>query len=354
MNETIISTHARRTTRNLLIANVLLVLAVLAIAAVSNRYLYNVFAGPFAISEEEIFAIDNPDAVRQYYVTIEADEAEDTGFQEVTQRVSKSSGKVQSESVSAIYLAAFFDDRFVLVKAPPGASGTRFTGALSRMVDYEQEFVDELEQDQPGFKESGTMPMFVLDAERNFRVPGYLMTLALLVGLGLGLWNIVKALRRISEPGQHPALEQLRRYGPPQEVAMAISADLGGAPPVKLGRVTLGNRWLTYESMFGVQTVPLGALVWIYHKVQKIHMAVLVMEQGKPLEIPLKQQEAQALLTEIARRVPWVIAGYSPEIEKIWRSSPGQLVQAVAERRGLAMGQASSQAPSQGQGAWAG
>jgi hypothetical protein len=350
MNESFISQNARRSNRNLLLANLLLVALVLAIAGLSNRFLYNVFAGPFEMTENEIFAVENPDAVRQYYVTIEANDVEDTGFQEVTQRVSKYSREVQSESVSANYLAAIFDDRFVLVKAPPGFKGTRFTGALSKMVDYEQEFVDGMEEQSPGFRESGVMPMFVLDAERSFKTPGYFLTLALLAGLLLGLWNIVKALRRISEPDQHPALAQLQRYGPPRDVAAAIDADLASSAPLKIGRVTLGSRWLIYTTGFGVQALPLNSLVWIYHKVQKVHMAVIVPEQGKPLQIQLKQQDAQMLLTQIAQRVPWVVAGYSPDIEKLWRSSPGQLIQAVAERRGQAMSQAQGQSPAQG--AW--
>jgi hypothetical protein len=38
-------------------------------------------------------------------------------------------------------------------------------------------------------------------------------------------------------------------------------------------------------------------------------------------------------LTALAHRTPWLLAGYSPEIENLWKRDPSAVVAAVDQRR---------------------
>ncbi len=119
----------RRTNRNLLLTNALLVLGVLAALALTNRYWYNFVAGPFPTDQQTVLATTDADTVRRYYLTLTGDEVIDPDWREVTVQKSRS-GSVTSRKITAQYLALALGDRLLLVKNPTASTATTYTGKL--------------------------------------------------------------------------------------------------------------------------------------------------------------------------------------------------------------------------------
>jgi hypothetical protein len=341
-----IADNIRRMNRNLLIVNVVLVAIVLVAVTLSSRYLYNVVAGPFGTERAELLALKDPDTLERYFVNVSGDEILDTGIQQVTTRTRN--GVKTSESVSANYLALVIEDRLLLVKAGTSMTGTQYTGALVRMPAEEQrEIIDDIVSQEPRL-EDVFLP-YMLDTE-DFRTTGYVGMLVGALLLALGVFNLFRAVRRMTAPDTHPLMRSLAAYGAPQSVAAGIDSEAGGAQVSRAGGALVTPHWLLKSAAFGMQVVALNDLAWIYKKVTqqrtnfvatgKTYAAVLWTQQGHSTEITGKQDAIDQLLQAIDERVPWVLAGFSADLDKLWKTNRPAVLKAVSDRRQQALSQA--------------
>jgi len=90
----VIGEHVRRTTRNLLLVNALLLAGLALLAWGNGRYLYNALLGPFEVDHQTLAATANPGAATRYFVTVTGDERFETGFHAITRTVDKYSRAV--------------------------------------------------------------------------------------------------------------------------------------------------------------------------------------------------------------------------------------------------------------------
>lgn len=334
-----IEQRTRRTTRNLFIANVLLVGAIVALVALNVRYLYNLASGPFTISREALLGISDVGERQEYYVTVNGDEVLDTGAQEVT---SSSRGGIKTgERVTARYVAMLLTDRLLLVKAPVSDTGTTVTGALVPIPqNVQREIVDPIVQDEPRL--DGVFLSYMLDAG-DFRSMGYLGLAIGAVLMLLALWNLTKAARRATNPEAHPTYLALGAYGPVQAMVASVDAEAGSPSSTWVGKTLITPHWLVRTTLFGVDVIRAEDIVWIYKKVTqrrvyfvpagKSHAAVLWNKQGKPAELMGNEEQVTNILATVARQVPWALVGYTAELDKAWRSDRQAVVQAVADRQ---------------------
>jgi hypothetical protein len=336
-----------RSNRNHLIANTCLLLALVAAAGTSWRYLYNFARGPFPMDRQTLLASTLPGQLQKYYVTVQADKTFDTGIAQYETEEGNAHPRA-GDAVTAYYYAAQIGDRLLLVKSPQATQATQFAGALVPTSSEEQmQVVARLEAKNPKLH-SAFLPC-MLDAT-GFRNAGYW-------GLGIGvpllllaLWNLQKGLARKANPELHPIVMRLARYGSPQTVAMEIESEVSaeaGAPTP--GRVLLTRSWLLRPNPWGLDIRRLEDLAWEYKKVTKhsvnfiptgkTYSVMIWDKEGKSLEISCKELETQAIIAGVQRRVPWVVAGYSKDAQQLWRKQRAQFLQTVEKRRSAYLAQ---------------
>ncbi|MFM7601976.1 MAG: hypothetical protein ACKO7R_12390, partial [Pseudanabaena sp.] len=133
MFNTIIGKQVLRKSRNLLISNGILMAIVLGVAGWQYRYLYNFALGPFPVDIKNLEDIKSLDDSLQQYITVKGSAIDDTGVQQITKRVRRSTGQTVSESVSAKYQTLQLGKRILLVKAGASGTSTQVTGGLSEI-----------------------------------------------------------------------------------------------------------------------------------------------------------------------------------------------------------------------------
>ena len=340
MWDTVIGRHIRRANRNLFLVNTGLVLGVFAVAALSSRYLYNFAFGPFPVDSQALETNGDPGRSLEYYVTVRGDWTKPTGLQDVEQTLNKSSGKVESERVTADYVVTKVGDRLLLVKLPPNqGTPTSFSGALTTIPADARAHLGALAPAGGG----GPLLPAMLDAT-GFRTPGFV---GLAVGvplLLLGLWNVARAVLRWSDSDRHPIARRLMRFGPPEEVAERIDNEVRTQPDTfRLGPALLTPSWLLRPTFFGLEVRHLGEVLWVYQKVTrhsvnfiptgKSYAAVVRDRHGGTLEVVGGEKGVLQFLQEVVHRAPWVIGGYNQQLDRAWTKDRDELIAAVDERR---------------------
>jgi hypothetical protein len=343
MRDGFIGKQIRRSNRNLLLTNLGVLLVPLAIGMISPRYWYNFASGPFPIEKQTLLSIDNPDQEQKYFVSVEGDKSITTGLQEITQRVSKRTRQVRSEEVTAEYVALKVEEKILIVKATANSNGTKFTGALEKFPEeVRSRLIDKVEAENLNMK--GVFLPFML-RQGDFRLPGYM-------GLGIGLpcllisaWNLQNWLRRRNSPQLHPIAKSLSKISDSPEVAVAqIDAEVQSeSNKFTLGSLQITPSWLLRRKSFGLDIMKLDQIVWIYPKITQhkrngvstgtTYTAIIYDRQGKCLDISGRQQDVEQVIKIITNQVPWIIAGFSDELNKLWMSDRNQIFDYVEQRR---------------------
>jgi hypothetical protein len=349
LQNSFVERQIRRTNRNLLMVNAVLLAGLLAVVAFNYRYAINFVRGPKAISTEDLLAIQNPEERPQFFVQVTGERLEATGFRHVEQKIDESTNKVESETVKFDYKALKVGPRWLLVKAPGLSTATSFSGAL--LKDSEgADVIAQMEQAEPGIK--GLFLPFALDTV-DYRDDGYW---ALGIGtpvLLLVAWNFKKWITRTSDRAAHPILKKLRAYGEPEMLSVEIENEITQAPST-IGAALVTRSWIFVPSLFALKMARLPDVVWIYKKVTKhsynfiptgkTYSALVWSRSGESIEIALKEKKTEELLQAIAARIPWVVAGFSNDIQALWNNNRTALIQALDERKAKLAGAQSSSA----------
>jgi hypothetical protein len=342
MNNSLVHSTIRRSNRNQLILCAVGALLLVGLAALNTRYFYNFFFGPFPANRQALLATTDAGALRQYFVKISGDQVLDTGAQEVSRNT-----KTGSERVTASFMAVLLDDRFLIVKAQDDTKTTDFTGYLEPMPsDVSTEIIADIEREVPEVR--GAFLPYMLNTD-SFRGTGYV---ALAIGIplfGLCLWGLARAIRRTNDPSTHPILRALSRFGPPDYVASQIDAEMLAANP-KAGGVQLTSNWLVHAAPASLSATRIDDVVWAYKQVTqhrtngiptgKTYAAQIWDRHGVCITVTGKEPVVNQTLEAIGQRVPWVLTGYSPELEKTWKQNRAAVVDAVEQRRRQVLGQA--------------
>lgn len=342
-----IGRHIRRCNRNLFLTNAVIVAALLLWAYSSERYLYNCFAGPFPKSHDELFKLTDPGEMRHFFVSVEQLEPLETGLETIERTRDKYTHDVKSEKVAATYFAAPIDNKLLLIKSPTSFATSHYDGEVQSVPDEVRAYFQKELLDSRGRKFDDVFLPYVLDAG-NFRANAYW---ALLIGLPVGLlaaFNICKAVRRMNNIELCPIFRSLNRFDEPSTVATNIEQELRSQAVLSpVSSIRLSPSWLLYESFFGLDVLRLGEIVWIYEKVTKhsynfiptgkTHAVVIGDQRGGRLEVDAGRGKAKEqvphFIQVLVNRIPWVIAGYSNDLNRAFEKEPQAFVAAVAERR---------------------
>jgi hypothetical protein len=334
MGDGYIAQQIRRCNRNSLGFFAITMLVLVVATAAGWRYLYNFFRGPFPTDPFQLLAVNDPDTLKQYFVTIPADEAVNTGGSEE-----------EDGQTKARFLAVVVGHRFLLVKAPLNDQ-KEFSGELTPISEeVRSKIVAPSEASQEGLQ--GSFLPVMLNASDSFRSAGYW-------GLGLGLFFAVIAVAVLrsnysSDPANHPITLRLQKMGPGLELAANIDQEMNSGQVLKFGSsAMLTPSWLLSPGTFSLKVLRLQDLVWFYKKVTTHRVnfvptgktySVVLWDRSKTtflIGMGRKEEAGNALLQELVRRAPWALAGYSADLQKLWVEDAKGVMAAVDERKARA------------------
>jgi len=331
-----ISGQIRRTSRNLfLMGGAILIILGLLLAA-GWRDTYNFIFGPFPTQSSELVSISNPDSPKNYFVKVQGEKSFATGMREVD---ASDHDKIRAEIVALV-----IEKRLLLVKAPADNHQLQLTGTLTAIpVEVSNGAVRRWDEKHPDLK--GAYLPFMLDAT-GFRTKGdNLLVAAGGVGFGiLGLVLVGIPLRRKMQPESHPLLAQLAKYGGLQDVRMRIDSEMrseGGGE--KFGAMQITTNWLIHAAAYKTNVMATRDVVWAYPKVTKhyhsgiptgkTYSAIIRDSKGQSVEISGKKDSVPKMLESLQRRMPWVLIGFSKELEALWLREKPKFLQLIEQRR---------------------
>ena len=335
MFDDFLTRQIRRTNRNRILLGASLVAILAFIGFTFRRDAYNFVFGPFPTEASALAGAWNPDLVQKYFLKVRTEQAYVTGIAEFSEPGNE-------KRVEANFFLLQAGDRLLLVRAKSEVPRTEYTGTLVAMPPM---VLDALVKDA---KEKGPMLQamvlpVLLDAERSPREE-WLVTAAGVVFFFVGVFFLGSGLYRTAKPEEHPARKALARYGDPTGTAMQIESEMRNeGNGEKFGGLHVTTNWVIWASAFDVKLTQMKDLVWAYQKIVKHYhtfipvgrsfSVILCDRAGQRFEAQAKASSAPAALAAIQRRVPWIIFGFSADLDQAWRKHRADLIAAVDKRR---------------------
>jgi hypothetical protein len=330
-----VSRQIRRTNRNLLILGTALLAIVATVVSFTWREVYNYVFGPFPIQASELVTISNPDQPKRYYLKVHGDKSHATGMQVVDGD--------NKENVLAVVVALEVGERFLLVKTSADNHQVEFKGTLVAMPpEVRSGAVQPMEEKYPDLK--GAFLPFMLDATgfRNWddsgvAIFGFLITSAGLFLVGLPLF-------RMARPEKHPLFAKLEKYGQLHDVRSRIDSEMRGeGGGEKFGGLRITTNWMINAAPYKTDAMATQDIVWAYPKVTKhyhngiptgkTYSAMVRDSKGQSMEVSGKQDSVPKLLESLKRRMPWILVGYTKELEALWQKQKPRFFQLMERRR---------------------
>jgi hypothetical protein len=333
-----VENEARRANRNLLLVNGGILAIIILVVAGNYRYCANFVLGCQSISNAELAAITSPEQRWRNFISVSGTKSVSAGYQDVVNHTEN--GRLVSTEIKDEYVYLRVGEKILLVKAPPGKEQLEYSGALEYTTDpVKQDLLRPLAAEDAELA-SAVLP-FTLNAA-DYRSNAYTMLIIGLPLLGLALWNCLKAMRRISEIQLSPVWKHLAVYGNAEQLSQQIEAELQPAMIRKYGKLQIAQQWMVRRKTFSTWVSPVGDLVWIYKKVTKhsvnfiptgkTYSVVLVGRHRQRIEEQMKEKAVNEMLADLTARVPWVLFGFTQDLEKAWRKDPVGVIAAVDAR----------------------
>jgi hypothetical protein len=336
MWDNFIGRQIRRANRNLLIVNVVILLIVGGVIAGNWKYLTNWFRGPAPIVAATLATVHSRNEMERFFVQFDVPEVLESGLQEQEEK----NGHV--ERVTADFQVAWVGDKALVLKTKPNATSTHLVGAL---VDVPTDVMAALKKDLPPERQNVLLP-FMLDTV-EYRENGWWILGLCIPMFGLALWNLNKWSRRTSDPASHPMVKKIGGEQAVIQHGQQLDMEMMGGGE-KFGAATLTANWVVVPYFFGTHLARLEDTAWVYKKVTKhsvnfiptgkTYEAVLWGRNGVMTSVSGKEPQVEKLLQTIATRAPWVVGGFSAELDNAWKKDRAGFVAAVDQRRAKAKG----------------
>jgi len=335
----IIETTIRRNNRVLLLICLGMLMIVGAAAALNYRFLVNWVLGPAQPTHSEIAAITDLAQVERPYITITGNDVYETGV-----TLNRTEKNTNNETVIANYLAVLIGkDRLLLVKTNATESESTFTGVL---VPAPAEVIDMILSDaetaeQKENLQNAFMPV-MLDSVDDFRGHGWLgIGIGVLVSLvalaGLALW-----FHRFTDMSTHPIADNLKRLGQLESVITQIELELA-SPHDQVRGLHFTSNFVVLTSRINLDAARLADVAWAFKQITqhrtygiptgKTYAAVIKDRTGHQIILTGPEKDINAALENLQRRAPWIVMGYSQDLESSWNNQRDSFLAAVEQRK---------------------
>jgi len=320
--------HLRRTNRNLLLWNAVLLLIVLLIVGLMHTYWYCFFRGPFPANDAMLLeAAGHTDSWGLItWVDLRNRTLLPTGWQEVS-----TSNDVPYERLPYYLMPVGAHGQMMLVQSHVG--GEHLIATVYPMPrGTRDEVVAAIVRKHPELK--GRILPVMLNAAAAFRVFGYILLPILALISLIAVTNLARVALRTGDPRGHPILRKLGATGLPDAQAARIDMEIAGGSARQFGKAMVLSSMILRPTPFGLQIARIEPTVWAYAiNVSGRHCAVLCQRDGKLLSIPLTAATVGEFLTLIAQRVPWALSGYDAARYRQWRKDSSAIIAQAEERR---------------------
>ena len=240
----------KRTTVHLLLICGAGMLAVAALAAADDDYLYNVFKGPFPVSQG-MLAQDTGDPWHQYLAV-------------QFERLLPSAGG----HASRMYVASCGNDKMMLVEVGDRQIGLGLKGQLVPIDDHVRTHVlPMIELEYPGVRARLAPKMFVARDYCGGAYAGLAICGPVAVACAIGAFI---GMRRAFDPRSHSTYRLLQKMGDPEALSDELESQLAAGAKV-YGACRFTQNWVVYRTAFRFQIMRLSELVWIYQRIVKHH-----------------------------------------------------------------------------------
>ncbi len=345
MPEGFIQSHIKRTNRNFILTNIIILAVTVLIAAGSHRYLYNFFNGPFETDLETISSMANPSNSLKYYFSIKGEKSYQTGLQHIVKRYDKYTKKVKSETIESDYLYLQLKKKLLVIKVPHGREGTQFSGTLEIMpsdVEHELKNIEKEDNNRPeaDFKKH-VLPV-MMDAS-DFKLAGYIGIAVCSILILIALFNIIRFIKRSQDHKLHPIYKSLSKFGNPEILISNINNELKLKAETQAGKLILTDSWLFIPTVYTLKPALLNYVVWVYKKITqrrvnfiptgKTFSIVIYLKDKSELSAQMNEGLVNQAIVQIQAKIPWVIAGYSDEVQRLWNKNFPEFLAAVEQRK---------------------
>ena len=229
------------------------------------------------------------------------------------------------------------EDRFLLVEAPPETEKLEYTGALISMpFDIKLDIVDALIDEYPEF--DGLFLPVILTTE-DHTTGGWVTLVILGIIFVVGIVGMLRLIARQKDVNQHPIYKSLTRYGDPQTIIKQIESEMTLGSD-QLDKLQVTPKWALTSSRTKFDAVYLKDAVWMYKMVTqhrtngiptgKSFKVLIYDKHGHLMEVPTKKNTVEDMLQMIYQRAPWMIIGFSDELQEMWKNDDGR-AQMIAE-----------------------
>jgi len=326
----------RKRAIRLLMGCCITVVIIAGLVASNGDYWGPFFNGPALVGATDLDKV-NPFKIDHPYVTALGDQVIDSGVQELTTETTN--GVKGKPYVSAGYYALLIGNKILMIKSavqPP----VRPTGELGNLPD---DLSSQLfSNDEDGKKIRDITYPLLLTTEDDYRQSGYWAITGILVGLAVCIYFGRLALRRLQGKTIHPTLAKVRGWGDVNIVSAEIERELQHNTRFKHGATTITDDFLVIQGLLVFELYRLDDAVWLYKKRTRHYTnliptgstfeAVLVFYGGR-VGVSGKQSRVDEMLAFAANRSPWAIAGYTDEINELFKKDPNGFAAVVESRR---------------------
>ncbi|HYA97242.1 MAG TPA: DUF6709 family protein, partial [Methylomirabilota bacterium] len=337
MHDDFLNQQIRRTNRNLLLVGALFLGALALVLVACRRELKNLALGPFPVSPADLVGLGAPDAAGRYFVRVRSDQELFTGLNEYPKQVGADNSRVVAR-----YVAIPAAERFLLVRVEPPDPRAEYTGSLVPLPSSLIAALAKSPRHEISQLQSKSLPV-MLDTAQSPRGDWTLLLTVLILFVAAAA-ALFLALSRILAPGRHPARAALSRQDDPSKAALQLDSELRMERPSQNWRaLRLTRNWLVHSAPFSVRVTRMKDLVWTYPRVVKRVYSFVPVERtygvvirdrfGQTINVVTKKDVSGPLIAALQRRAPWILAGYSAELEKSWRRDRARLIAIVDQRR---------------------
>lgn len=330
-----ISRQIKRTNRNILLVGVVILGIIGSILGVTWRGVSNHVFGPFPAQAADLKAIYNPDAVKHFYVKVLGEKSFQTGMQEVD---SDNKSHVRAE-----ILALQIGNRLLLVRTAKDKGQLQFAGGLVQIpAEIQNGVIKATEAKFPEMK--GAFLPYMLDEAGFWDQDAIICAIAAVVLICIGLILVGISVSRQARPEQHPLLAKLQQYGLVHDVRQQIDSEVraeGGGE--RFGQLHMTTNWVIQAAAYKTHVMQVKDVVWAYQKVTKhyhngiltgkTYSAILRDAKGQSMEIGGKKNSVPQFMETVQRRMPWVMIGFSRELDALWTKEKPKFMQLMEERK---------------------
>ncbi len=315
---------------------VVVTLGIASIVAYNGRFWRNFFAGPYVVQSAQLATMTDLSKERREFVSVTGNKLYETGVKQMTTETHN--GVAGRTYASADYYALLMDGKLLLIKSTK-KPGLTLAGQLQPVDDS---LVHTLFDDSPRAQavRPALLPVYVDTA--SYRTSGYVS----LVALALYVWILwffgARAWRYRRNIALHPVVRAVEEWPAASKAIEQAQQERTGAVRFTSRGTTVTDGYLISQGFFSFKIFRIDTLLWAYQKVTK--KSVNLIPAGKTDEAMLKftggefavqgsEAKVLELLRYLSQRVPWVVMGFTPELDQFYKKDAAGFAQAVQERR---------------------